>query len=105
MPLSKERMRERKRQDRLVSNLKNENTEMARKMLPKQMSAFASMNVKPEYHCYNCISATLYPDGATRCDFTQSETNSLGICVKPNQPACRNLTIGSPKLYAYVKPK
>ena len=56
MPLSKARMRERKRQDRLgvkpVSNLTNENTELAEKMLPIQLQAFALANVKPKLPWY-----------------------------------------------------
>lgn len=78
MPLSKERMKERKRIDRLVKPTSNLNDEPC--------------------NCYSCNLATLYLDGRTRCDQTISETNLLGVCVQPNT-SCPHRIPGQFKLY------
>ena len=68
MPLSKARMRERKRQDRL--NVK------------PNLDTFVCPSVKPK-HCFGCELAELYPDGRLRCSANVKEGMRLGVCVQP----------------------
>jgi len=43
-------------------------------------------------YCFYCQLATLYPDGALRCDLDKK-------VVQPNQSACKQRRVGKAKLY------